>query len=77
MTATIARRINRQGYTLYRFSRGVGFALGFDTHVWLTWRMDGEHHAQPTVRRYPTERQARDDMADRLRFHRLLEGVTS
>lgn len=63
----------RPGYTVHRFQDDVGFALGFDSHdVWLTWRMDGEFHAHPTIRRFATQELARNDLADRIRFYRLL-----
>ena len=61
------------GFTVSRFASGVGFALGLDTHAWVTWRMDGEHHAQPTVRRFATRALARNDLAARIRFYRLTQ----
>ena len=76
MKDSTAHREQEPGYSVYRFNDGAGFAIGLDTHVWATWRMDGAHHAQSTVRRYETEQLARDDTALRLRFHRLVQKAT-
>lgn len=62
----------RPGYTIHRFEDGAGFALGRDAHVWMTWRMDDEHHAQASVRRFRIYQDARNDIAGRIRFHRLV-----
>ena len=65
------------GYVVYRFHDGVGFACGRDPHVWLTWRMDGLHHAHPTTRRFKTVELARNDIAARIRFYRILTRHTT
>ena len=70
--ASTAHREQRPGYTVHRFPSGVGFAIGRDPHVFKTWRMDGEYHAHVGVRNFATLEQARHDMANRLRFHRLM-----
>lgn len=69
---TTAQREDHTGYTIHRFPSGVGFAMGRDTHLLRTWRMDGEQHAYATIRNFHTMQAARDDLANRLRFHRLM-----
>ena len=71
MTTTTQVESNA-GYTVHRFPSGVGFALGRDTHIFRTWRMDGAYHAHGGVRSFATLAQARIDLANRLRFHRMM-----
>ncbi len=62
------------GYDVTRMNvDGVAFCYGQDTRgVWMTWRMDSGHHAYPTIREFNNKGSARNDVADRVRFYRLM-----
>ena len=67
-----AHRESYPGYTVHRFPNGVGFAIGRDRLVYKTWRMDRGYHVHVGIRDFTTLAQARIDLANRLRFHRMM-----